>query len=187
MGADTLKADTLFHPVRFRVFQTLVTNGPATVGRLAERLPDIPAASLYRHVNALAGADLLRVVEERKARGAVEKVFAINDEAATLGHDELASATGDDHLRYFTAFVAGLIRDYERYLRQGTVDIGRDLVGYRQEAIYLSDDELLELVGRLSAIVGEVIDNDPATGRRRRRLTTVVMPADAIDDAGRDG
>ena len=50
--------------------------------------------------------------------------------------------TMDDHRRAFLTFVAGLLGDLDRYLEAGDVDPARDGVGYRQQALYLTDEEL---------------------------------------------
>jgi DNA-binding transcriptional ArsR family regulator len=189
-GGD--KAEVLFHPVRFRVVQAFVGAGPMTVRELAEWLPEVPQASLYRHVSALVESNMLLLVEERRAgRGAAEKIYDLNMTAATLTADDLAGASREDHLRYFTTFLAGLLWDFEQYLQRTAgeqVDLLADRVGYRQTVLYLSDAELDALVERLQAAVRGVAGNTPAAGRRRRVLTTVLMPVDDFsDDAGGRG
>ena len=52
----------------------------------------------------------------------------------------------------------------------------RDGVGYRQVPLELSDQEFAELAGRLNAAIAPVLHNQPSPDRRRRMLTTVVMP-----------
>jgi hypothetical protein len=74
-------------------------------------------------------------------------------------------------------FVAGLLADFDRYLDRGDVDLGRDLVGYRQTAVQVTDSEFLELIAELRAVItrwGAL----PPEGRSRRLLTTLLLPAD---------
>ena len=52
-----------------------------------------------------------------------------------------------------------------------------DGVGYRQVPLELTDTEFAELAGRLNAALAPVLRNAPAEGRRRRMLTTIVMPS----------
>ena len=49
-------------------------------------------------------------------RGAVERVYALPAHAATLDAGAMASATPEDHARYFTAFVSSLLSEFSRYL-----------------------------------------------------------------------
>jgi hypothetical protein len=180
------RAEVLFHPVRFRVVQAFVGAGPMTVRELAEWLPEVPQATLYRHVGILVESNMLLPVEERRAgRGAAEKVYDLNVAAAMLTADDLAGASLDDHLRYFTTFLAGLLWDFEQYLQRSPgeqVDLLADRVGYRQTVLYLSDAELDALGERLNAAVRAVAGYAPAPGRRRRVLTTILMPVDDADD-----
>jgi hypothetical protein len=71
----------------------------------------------------------------------------------------------------------GILGDFDRYLDRGAADLARDLVGYRQAALHLSDTETEELLAELRAVVERRLDHEPAPGRRRRLLTTILMPA----------
>lgn len=170
------KADLLLHPIRMRIVLTLVGGRQLSGLQLAEVLPDVPQATLYRHLNKLAKGGILQIVEQRQVRGAVEKVYTVFGSAANITAEEAASATRDDHLRYFTMFVAGLLGEFERYLGQGQVDMLKDGVGYRQVPMYLSDAEFLKFQADLSRIVLAAYANEPTPERRRRILTTIVMP-----------
>lgn len=172
-------ADLLLHPVRLRVVQALAGGRRLSAGELATELVDVPQASLYRHIARLADAGVLAVVAERPARGTAERVYALVDSAASLSGEDLAHAGREDHLRYFTVFLSGLIDDFGRYLDAGDPDFAADGVGYRQVPLELTDQEFAELAGRLNAALAPVIGNRPGPGRRRRMLTTVVMPAGA--------
>ena len=170
-------AELLLHPIRLRIVQQLAGGRGRSPAELAEALGDVPQASLYRHVRALADGGVIAVAEERPARGTPERVYALVEGAGSLSPEELASATTDDHLRWFTVFLAGLIDDFGRYLRAGDPDLVADGVGYRQVPLELSDQEFAELAGRLDAALAPVLQNAPADGRRRRMLTTILMPA----------
>src|SRR5215472_6962500 len=113
----TSRADLILHPVRMRLIITLARR-QLTARQLSELLPDIPQATLYHHLGTLTRAGLLRVVSERRVRGTVEKRYAIADDNAALSPTDLANASREDHLRYFTMFVATLLGDFARYLQQ---------------------------------------------------------------------
>jgi DNA-binding transcriptional ArsR family regulator len=172
-------ADLLLHPIRLRVLQALAGGRRLSSRELAAELDDVPTASLYRHIKTLANAGVLAVVQERPARGTPERVYALVDGAADLSPADLAQATPEDHLRYFAVFLSGLLNDFGRYLRDGEPDFVADGVGYRQVPLELTDQEFAELAGRLNAAVAPVLHNRPGPGRRRRMLTTVVMPSPA--------
>jgi hypothetical protein len=85
----------------------------------------------------------------------------------------------DEHRRGFLTFVAGLLGDFARYLARGDIDLARDHVGYRQRALWLSDEEMRQLLDDLVDVLAARRDLSPSSGRTRRLLTTVVMPADS--------
>src|SRR5215831_1697445 len=62
-------ADLLLHPVRLRILQTFLGDRTLTTSDLQAELPDVPPASLYRHVGKLVDAGVLAVVSERRVRG----------------------------------------------------------------------------------------------------------------------
>ncbi|MEU6698621.1 helix-turn-helix domain-containing protein [Pseudonocardia sp. NPDC046786] len=167
-------ADLLHQPVRWRIVQNLIGR-PLTTGQLAQRLPDVPTTTLYRHVAVLVQADVLRVTGERRIRGAVERTYELNTAAAD-GDNE---APDRDRLRtMFTVFLAGLAGDFDRYLAADDVDPVRDRVSFRQAALWLSDGELAELQERITEAFAPFLEHDPEEGRTRRILSTVLLPAD---------
>lgn len=181
------KIDLLLHPVRMRLIQAAIGASGLTANDFGRRLPDVPPATLYRHLNTLVEAGVLAVVDERKVRGAVEKRYALQPAGLEVTPEDLAKATPEDHLRYFTTFVAGLLGSFSRYLKGGDIDFVRDGVGYRQVTLQLSDAELMTLAGELSAVVLRSIANQPDPNRRARVFTTIVIPERASPVASAEG
>ena len=182
------RADLVLHPVRMRLLVTLARR-QLTARQLSELLPDIPQATLYHHLGILTRADLLRVVSERRIRGTVEKLYASAEDSALLGPADLANASRDDHLRYFTIFVATLLADFARYLQQDApIDLLADGVGYREIPFYLSDEEFAQAARAVNQALLPYLNNQPAPYRRRRLFATIVIPdvesPNAPDDAG---
>jgi hypothetical protein len=176
-------ADLLLHPVRMRVVQAFLGDRTLTIADLRAELPDVPVASLYRHVGVLAEAGVLAVVGERKVRGAAERSYRLDLAAAAVGAEDLAAMTADDHRRAFTTFAAALMADFDRYVSRaapggGAPDLAADRVGYRQAAVWVSDAEFDEMVAELGAVLRARMDNRPDGVRRRRVVTTVHLPAD---------
>ncbi len=171
-------ADLLLHPVRLRIVQAFLGDRALTTSELSAALADVPAGSLYRHVARLVDAGVLAVVAERRVRGAVERTYVLRLSAASIGPDELASMSADDHRQAFMAFVAGLLGDFDRYLARGDTDMLRDGVTYRLAGMWLDDSEYLELARELTRLLQPRLANLPAPGRKRWILGTVVIPAD---------
>ena len=74
-------AEVVMNPVRQRIFQYFLLHEAGTVKELKRALPDVPNASLYRHIKILAEHSILTVVGENRIRGTVESVYQLNKEA----------------------------------------------------------------------------------------------------------
>lgn len=171
----TTTRDLLLHPARLRIVQALVGR-PMTPRQLIEQLGDVAQATLYRHLNQLQDGGLVEVAAERPVRGVVERTYRIVAEAVSLGNEDLAGATADDHFRYFGTFVATLLADFAAYLESGGPDLEADRVGYRQVPLWLTDGEFDALVQDMGRAVQARLANGPGPGRRRRLLSTIVVP-----------
>src|SRR6516165_10361649 len=169
-------ADLLLHPVRLRVIQAFLGDRALTTSQLRSELPDVPPASLYRQVARLVDANVLSVVAERRVRGASERTYVLRTSAATIGADELARMTVDEHRQAFLAFIAGLIGDFDRYLDRGVIDLMRDGVSYRLLGLWLTDNELAELSGDIFTALQPRLAYAPGPGRKQRVLATVLLP-----------
>lgn len=176
-------ADLLLHPVRLRVVQAFLGERALTTTDLRSELPDVPAGSLYRHVARLVEGGVLAVVAERRVRGAVERTYVLRSSRARIGADEVAAMSREEHRQAFLAFIAGLIGDFDRYLARDEIDPLRDGASYNLAAMWLDDAELAELARELSIVLQPRIANEPAPGRKRRILATVLLPG---DDAATD-
>src|ERR1700761_3747624 len=102
-------ADLLLHPVRLRLVKAFLGDRTLTARQLATELPDVPPATIYRHLGRLAHAGVLRVVAERRVRGTVERTYGLDLAASQVSPDEVAALTPDEHGRAFVAYVAGLL------------------------------------------------------------------------------
>jgi hypothetical protein len=171
-------ADLLLHPVRLRIVQAFLGDRALTTSELRAELPDVPGASLYRHVARLVDAGVLSVVSERRVRGAVERTYVLRVAAASITLDEVERMSREDHRQAFMAYVAGLMGDFDRYLSQDDFDPVRDGAGYRMAALWLDDGELAEFLRDLARVVTPRLANAPKPGRRRRILGTVLLPGD---------
>jgi uncharacterized protein YcaQ len=136
----------------------------------------VPLPSLYRHLNKLLESGILAIADEHRVRGTVERVYGLAERQADLTPDDLAQASRDDHMRYFTTFAASLLDDFARYLEQDHVDLVADGVGYSQAPLHLSDQEFEEVVTQIRALFTRFQANEPGPTRRRRTFSTIILP-----------
>jgi DNA-binding transcriptional ArsR family regulator len=170
-------ADLLLHPLRLRILQTFLGDRTLTTSDLQAELTDIPPASLYRHVAKLVDGGVLSVFSERRIRGAVERTYKLRTTEATVKPRELAGLTPDEHRGMFMAFVAGLLREFDRYLERGDVDLVRDGVSYRLTGMWLSSSEAQRLARELNDVLLPRVANTPRRGRRRWYFGSIALPA----------
>jgi len=169
------RSDLVLHPVRLRI--VIECSSRATTTReLADRMPDVSQATLYRNISALVDAGVLQVVSERRIRGGVERTFRVADGAGLLDSADAAAMSPDEHRRGFAIFAGALIGAFSRYLDRPDARPGEDPVGYRQVALWLNDDEVRKMTTALSSALAPFLENPEAPDRQRILLSTIVMP-----------
>jgi Helix-turn-helix domain len=169
-------ADLLLHPMRLRILQSFLGDRTLTTADLQTELTDIPPASLYRHVAKLVDGNVLAVVDERRIRGAVERTYKLRTSEATVKPQDLVGLTADEHRGMFMAFVAGLLREFDRYLDQGDIDLVRDGVSYRLMGMWLNKREAQQLARDLNDVLLPRIANAPRRGRKRWYFGAIALP-----------
>jgi DNA-binding transcriptional ArsR family regulator len=174
--------DTMLHPVRMRLLMMLAGSQGLTPLQIAGQLSDVPQATLYRHINRLAKAGLLQVIDERPVRGTLEKVYALNRLGHThLGSEDITHLTKEDHLHYFTAFMISLLDQYSRYLNhRPKVDLAADGVGYGLVPVFMTDEELALFSIAINQVLQPYLEHPDAQGsglsRKKRIFATIMMP-----------
>lgn len=168
------KADVILHPVRMRIVQTLIGGRKLTVQQIGGRLQDIPQATLYRHLNKLVKAKIIEAVEEYPVRGAVEKVYALPDQAGVVYSADIEKWTPEEHMDAFMKFISVVWGDFERYVGQGNFDLQKDGAGYRQISFYATDEEYKNFIEILGKELMKLASNEEGSGRRKRTLSTIV-------------
>ncbi|NUO96942.1 MAG: helix-turn-helix domain-containing protein [Nonomuraea sp.] len=170
--------DLLLHPVRLRIVHAMAGGRTLTTSDLCGLLPDVSKATVYRHVGLLADAGVLDVEGEQRVRGAVERRYRLLPARAAIDAETAASASRDDHRRAFAVAMATLLAEFNAYLDRDQADPAADLVGYRQHAIWLSEDERAGLIADLRAALVARMGNRPAPERTRHLISPILFPAE---------
>jgi DNA-binding transcriptional ArsR family regulator len=168
------KADLILHPVRLRIIQVLAGKQRLTAQQISEALPDVPQASLYRHIKKLVDGGFLSVVDQTPIRGTVEKTYALVENNEHMSLEEFRSLSKEEHMDYFLRFIAIVLGDFERYVSQEGFDFVRDGAGYRQATLFLTDEEFQEFTQKMGMIMMEAVQKEPSKERRARTLTTIM-------------
>ena len=177
----------LLHPHRLRIVQLLEPGRRLTARQIGRAAPDIPPATLYRHLNQLVEGGLLAVVEERQVRNMTERVYALVEADNLLDPESSVEATKDDLLHIFTTFVTLLLGDFQRYLANAPgerVDFRRDGATFWQQKAALTTEEAWQLSAILNATLASFREGPEDPRRRQHLVSFAMMPAtdDLPDD-----
>lgn len=171
--------DILLHPIRMRIFAE-VTGGNATAKMIGAALPDIPQATLYRHIGKLLEAGFLEVVDEIPVRGTVERVYKIG--RSGLSSDELTDMNVNELRAALNTILGGFLSDFDRYLRSksgGSIDPLVEGFEFSKAQVHLTDEEFLQVRAELQEILEPLMNYKPSKGRRRRSFAYLFIPLEA--------
>lgn len=169
------KIEAVIHPVRFQILRAIGTE-TLTTQEIADRLPNTPKSSIYRHLKLLLDHNLIVLADTRLVNGIQEKTYRL-DQPARLGVEDMANLSVDDHIRFFTTYALTLVQDFSDYVSQSApVDMLADRTGYNEVAFYATTAELDAFAVALNAAVLKLLGNGPGNGRSRRKLAIVSQP-----------
>ena len=169
------KADLITHPVRAQILMAIMGRA-LTTQQVAALIPDVPRASLYRHIRLLVDANILMVVEQIPVRGTLEKVYGIHEGGATLDRTDIADASPADHLRYFTTLLESLAAAFRGYLGHPASNPNAGEAMYNAQPLYLSDAEYEELMAGMRALIAQATTRPESPSRRRHILSIIAIP-----------
>ena len=170
------KGDLILHPIRMRLV-TELGNREMTTRQLADALPDIAQATLYRQIKRLQEGGIFQITDEQLVNGAIERTYSLVANQNRLSADDVANLTPDEHTQYFSVFAAGLIDAFSRYVNQTEAPLREDGgASYNQAIIYLSDEERTTFQKQLLNVVGKAMSNQPNSERKKYTLASVVIP-----------
>ncbi|MCX6380618.1 MAG: helix-turn-helix domain-containing protein [Armatimonadetes bacterium] len=177
--------ETILHPVRLQILW-VVSGREVTPQEIAQALPSVAQASLYRHLARLVEVGVLKVVRENRVRGAVEKVYAVVEENARISREEFMKATKEDHYRYFQAFLSSLLPSYQAYLQNEQTEKIGQTVSYSATYLYLTNEDKESLSAKFRDAVTAMDVYTPGEGKRRFMLSTILFPETAETESEKE-
>ncbi|WP_163582548.1 helix-turn-helix domain-containing protein [Gracilibacillus saliphilus] len=112
------KAELLIHPVRMKIIQALMRSGDngLTTFEMLGIIKDVPQATLYRHIQTLLDAGIIRITKEKKVRSVTEKYYTLNEEEAKLTPEEWRNTSNENKVNYYSYYQLSLMNQYQSYL-----------------------------------------------------------------------
>lgn len=166
----------LLHPVRMAIVQNLLGGRHMTAQQLGEQNPEVPTATLYRHIHKLLESGVIEIAEENKIRGTVEKVYVLAGHVTGDLDENFLKASAEDQKRYFFTYLMDLMNAYEAYIGAEGIDMIRDGLTYRRGQYYMNDEEFEQFVRDLQKAYMKIVHNEPGEGRRARTVGLVIVP-----------
>ena len=139
-------AEVVMNPVRQRIFQYFLLHETGTVKDIKKALPDVPSASLYRHVKILADSSILMIVGENRIRGTVESIYRMNKSALSAGDES------------------------------GNADPERDMLLFPNCTLLLTDGEFSDFLSEINEVALRYMKVEAKAGSKTRQITLISAP-----------
>ncbi len=162
-----------------RVVLALVGDRQLTTADIAAEMPDVPTATLYRHIAALSKAGVVDVVSERRVRGAVERTFVLRQGAALVDSAAAAEMTTEEKSAAFGVFAASLIAAYDGYLAR----TDREQIEQEDSPLFNATEEGKVEEGKVEE--GKVLPEEPQLQAGYRALAMYLTEEDIAALAAR--
>ena len=162
-------AEIVMNPVRQRIFQYLLLHETGTVKEIRKALPDVPSASLYRHIKKiLTDSTILMVVGENRIRGTVKSVYQLNKDAMET-EDETGNAIQMSLLSICATFV--------KYFSSGKADPKKDMLLFTNCTLLLTDEEFSGFLTEINQIAVKYMKKEAVEGSKTRQITLISAPS----------
>lgn len=162
-------AELVMNPVRQRIFQYFLLHETGTVKELRQTLPDVPSASLYRHVKLLAEHSVLTVAGEHRIRGTVESVYRLN---------KAALSTPDEGGNAVQMSLLSLCASFARYFSGGNADPQKDMLLFTNCTLPLTDGEFSDFLSEINQVALKYMQMEAREDRKMRQITLISAPTD---------
>ena len=160
-------AEIVMNPVRQRIFQYFLLHETGTVKELRKALPDIPSASLYRHIKILADSSILTVVGENRIRGTVESVYRLNQDAM---------ATEDETGNAVQMSLLSICASFAKYFSTSHADPKKDMLLLTNCTLLLTDEEFSEYLSEINQVTVKYMKKESSESSNMRRITLISAP-----------
>ncbi len=162
---------TLSNPVKIRIMQYVQENDTVTTKQIAEKLTDIPTATLYRHINTMLTEEILIIVEERKVRGSLERSIAINKQMlVSVGNEGIAGAAYQ--------FFMNLFLQFRQYEEKGNCDPLKDMLSMRTCMLKLTDEQFYKLFDEWKDVIEKYQKEEDIIHGKMRSISFVSAPTE---------
>lgn len=161
-------AEIVMNPVRQRIFQYLLVHETGTVKDIRKALPDVPSASLYRHMKILTDNAVLTVVGENRIRGTVESIYQLNKSALEINDADGAGVQ---------MALLSICASFAKYFAGGHADPRKDMLMLTTCTLKLTDEDFMSFLSEINRLALKYMDIEVRKGSKTRQITLISAPA----------
>lgn len=162
-------AEVIMNPARQRILQYLMVHETGTVKEIKKCLPDIPGASMYRHIKILADHSVITVVKENRIRGTVESVYRLNQSALEIDDAEGLGVQMS---------LMGICTAFAKYFAKGNVDPRKDMLMMTSCTLTLTDKEFVDFLSELNEVATRYMSKTVTKESKTRQISLISSPVD---------
>lgn len=159
-------AKIVMNSTRIRIVQYLLLHGQGRAKDIKEDLSDIALASIYRHINTLVDAKIIKVVKETKIRGTIEKTYEVD-----------MNSPDEDVATMIQNTLLMIMQNFQKYFSNENVDPQKDLLSLTSSVLLLDDEEMINFLQEISEAVQKRINNKYKEGRKPRQIVFMSVPS----------
>lgn len=161
-------AEIVMNPVRQRIFQYLLVHETGTVKDIRKALPDVPSASLYRHMKILTDNAVLTVVGENRIRGTVESIYQLNKSALEIDDADGAGVQ---------MALLSICASFAKYFAGGHADPRKDMLMLTTCTLTLTDEDFMSFLSEINRLALKYMDIEVRKASKTRQITLISAPA----------
>jgi len=169
------KVDILMHPVRVKIAQVLMRNRKTglTPLEMLKIIKDVPQATLYRHIQVLLDAGIIRVSKEKKVKSVIEKYYVLNESEARLSSDEWEKASVDEKINYYSYYQLSLYNQYKNYLMNLEKNNSEDCSTFSILELELDDETFDSFQTELNNLVMKYYNSSSKSSEKNVPIRTI--------------
>ena len=174
------KVEILMHPVRIKILQVLARHKDTglTPLEMVKIIKDVPQATLYRHIQIMLEAGIIRVIREKKVKSVSEKYYVLNEMEASLNPEEWKTAPNEMKLDYVSNYQLSLLTQYQSYLQKlKEQDRQEDRATFSLIELKIDDEHFAEFQNELNELVTKYYHNSSnETDAPVRTIAVTIIP-----------
>jgi hypothetical protein len=171
----SFKAMLITHPVRARIL-TALAGRRITTRQIAELLPDVPLSSIIRHVRLLAEQGAIREVGQVRVRGALTRLYTLQEGGGRLAPTDVAGADRAEQLSYLATFLNTLLETYRTHLERGSEAPGARFLRCLAEPLCLRPEDWQQFQQELDDFLESWRGRSQDAGCQRMLLAHLLLP-----------